>query len=184
MFWDVSSLFDAERHVQDKAAILAALRISPGGPTVVMNHHLPLRELIAPWRLIGGHEKRAMNNPLPATFGTRSRVSTSTHGYGGTATRASAKRSKATTARSASSRASGDIRRRGLSSIRLLYWISHLISELTDRKKSRATLSLSAKNPFCSSNFAGKHPLNCGAATVADRKIKGRTGDRGTEEKA
>lgn len=56
VFWDVSSLFNAERHVQDKAAILAALRISPGGPTVVMTHHLPLRELIAPWRIIGGHE--------------------------------------------------------------------------------------------------------------------------------
>lgn len=27
-----------------------------------MTHHIPLRELIAPWRTIGSHEKRAMNN--------------------------------------------------------------------------------------------------------------------------
>lgn len=51
-----------DRHAQDKAAILAALRSPHSGPTVVMTHHLPLRELIAPWRTIGGHEKRAMNN--------------------------------------------------------------------------------------------------------------------------
>ncbi|WP_238379764.1 hypothetical protein [Celeribacter ethanolicus] len=51
-----------ERHAQNKAAILAALRTPYEGPTVVMTHHLPLRELIAPWRIIGGHEKRAMNN--------------------------------------------------------------------------------------------------------------------------
>ena len=50
------------RHAQDKAVILAALRNPHDGPTVVMTHHLPLRELIAPWRTIGGHEKRAMNN--------------------------------------------------------------------------------------------------------------------------
>lgn len=51
-----------DRHALDKAAILAALRTPYDGPTVVMTHHLPLRELIAPWRTIGGHEKRAMNN--------------------------------------------------------------------------------------------------------------------------
>ena len=51
-----------DRHTQDKAAILAALRAPYEGPTVVMTHHLPLRELIAPWRTIGDHEKRAMNN--------------------------------------------------------------------------------------------------------------------------
>ncbi|WP_434289637.1 metallophosphoesterase [Celeribacter sp. SCSIO 80788] len=51
-----------DRHMQDKAAILAALRTPYNGPTMVMTHHLPLRELIAPWRTIGGHEKRAMNN--------------------------------------------------------------------------------------------------------------------------
>ncbi|WP_244906071.1 metallophosphoesterase [Celeribacter ethanolicus] len=51
-----------ERHAQNKAAILAALRTPYEGPTVVMTHHMPLRELIAPWRIIGGHEKHAMNN--------------------------------------------------------------------------------------------------------------------------
>lgn len=51
-----------ECHAQDKSAILAALRSAYSGPTVVMTHHLPLRELLAPWRTIGGHEKRAMNN--------------------------------------------------------------------------------------------------------------------------
>ncbi|WP_434286238.1 metallophosphoesterase [Celeribacter sp. SCSIO 80788] len=50
------------RHALDKAAILAALRTPYDRPTVVMTHHLPLRELIAPWRTIGGHEKRAVNN--------------------------------------------------------------------------------------------------------------------------
>lgn len=51
-----------DRHTQDKAAILAAARTPHDGPTVVMTHHLPLRDLIAPWLTIGGHEKRAMNN--------------------------------------------------------------------------------------------------------------------------
>jgi len=51
-----------ERHAQDKAAILDALSRPHDGPTVVMTHHLPVRELIAPWRTIGGEDKRAMNN--------------------------------------------------------------------------------------------------------------------------
>ena len=51
-----------ERHAQDKAAILDALSTPHDGPTVVMTHHLPVRELIAPWRTIGGEDKRAMNN--------------------------------------------------------------------------------------------------------------------------
>lgn len=51
-----------ERHAQDKAAILDALRASHDGPSVVMTHHIPVRQLIAPWRTIGGHDKRAMNN--------------------------------------------------------------------------------------------------------------------------
>jgi len=51
-----------ERHAQDKAAILDALSEPFHGPTVVMTHHLPVRELIAPWRTIGGEDKRAMNN--------------------------------------------------------------------------------------------------------------------------
>ncbi len=51
-----------DRHAQDRAAILSTLREPFDGPTVVMTHHLPLRELISPARTIGGHEKRAMNN--------------------------------------------------------------------------------------------------------------------------
>lgn len=51
-----------ERHAQDKAAIFDALSKPHDGPTVVMTHHLPVRELIAPWRTIGGEDKRAMNN--------------------------------------------------------------------------------------------------------------------------
>jgi len=51
-----------ERHAKDKAAIFNALREPHNGPTIVMTHHLPVRELIAPWRTIGGEEKRALNN--------------------------------------------------------------------------------------------------------------------------
>ena len=51
-----------ERHAHDKAAIFDALSKPYNGPTVVMSHHLPVRELIAPWRTIGGEDKRAMNN--------------------------------------------------------------------------------------------------------------------------
>lgn len=51
-----------ERHAEDKAAIFSALCKPHDGPTLVMTHHLPVRELIAPWRTIGGEEKRAMNN--------------------------------------------------------------------------------------------------------------------------
>ena len=49
-------------HSQDKAAILDTLSKPHDGPSVVMTHHLPVRELIAPWRTIGGEDKRAMNN--------------------------------------------------------------------------------------------------------------------------
>lgn len=50
-----------EHHAQDKAAIIDALRKPQDGPTVVMTHHLPVRELIGPMRTIGGHEKRALS---------------------------------------------------------------------------------------------------------------------------
>jgi predicted phosphodiesterase len=50
-----------ERHAQDRAAILDALSKPHDGSTVVMTHHLPVRELIASHRVIGGHEKRAMS---------------------------------------------------------------------------------------------------------------------------
>lgn len=43
-------------------AILSRLREPCSGPTVVMTHHLPVRQLISPARTIGGHEKRAMTN--------------------------------------------------------------------------------------------------------------------------
>jgi predicted phosphodiesterase len=51
-----------ERHVTDKAAILDALRTPHDGPSMVMTHHIPVRELIAPWRTIGGDHKLAMIN--------------------------------------------------------------------------------------------------------------------------
>ena len=50
-----------ERHAEDKAAICSALCKPHDGPTVVMTHHLPVRELIAPMRTIGDHEKRAIS---------------------------------------------------------------------------------------------------------------------------
>lgn len=49
-------------HARDKAAIVSALREPYSGPTVVMTHHLPVRQLISPARTIGGHEKRTMTN--------------------------------------------------------------------------------------------------------------------------
>lgn len=51
-----------ERHAQDKAAIISALGKPHDGPTIVMTHHQPVRELIAPHRTIGGHDARAMSN--------------------------------------------------------------------------------------------------------------------------
>lgn len=51
-----------ERHTQEKAAILSALSEPHDSPTVIMTHHLPVRQLICAERTIGGHEKRAMNN--------------------------------------------------------------------------------------------------------------------------
>lgn len=51
-----------ERHRQDKAAIFEVLNKPYDGPTIVMTHHLPVRQLIEPWRTIGGEQKRAMNN--------------------------------------------------------------------------------------------------------------------------
>jgi len=51
-----------ERHAHNKAAILDALRTPHNGPTMVMTHHIPVGELIAPWRTIGGDHRLAMNN--------------------------------------------------------------------------------------------------------------------------
>ena len=51
-----------ERHAQDKAAILSALRKPHNSPTLVMTHHLPVRDLICPWRTVGGNDRRTMNN--------------------------------------------------------------------------------------------------------------------------
>ena len=50
-----------EHHAQDKTAILKALSEPHEGPTLVMTHHLPVRELIAPIPTICGHEKHAMS---------------------------------------------------------------------------------------------------------------------------
>ena len=50
-----------ERHAQDKSAILNALNKPREGATLVMTHHLPVRELITPMRTIGGNEERAMS---------------------------------------------------------------------------------------------------------------------------
>ncbi|SDY01228.1 metallophosphoesterase [Allgaiera indica] len=50
------------RHAEDKAAIFDALHTPHAGPTVVMTHHIPVRNLIAPQRTIGSDEARAMNN--------------------------------------------------------------------------------------------------------------------------
>lgn len=47
-------------HAQDKAAVLGALHKPFDGPTLVMTHHLPVRDLIHPARLIGSDEKRAL----------------------------------------------------------------------------------------------------------------------------
>lgn len=50
-----------ERHRQDKSAIPDALCKTHDGPTVVMSHHLPVRQLLHPGREIGGDAKRSMN---------------------------------------------------------------------------------------------------------------------------
>ena len=42
-----------DRHVQDKVAIFDSLRAPHDGETVVMTHHLPVKQLIAPHRMIG-----------------------------------------------------------------------------------------------------------------------------------
>lgn len=51
-----------ERHKQDKAALLGALRTPHEGSTVVMTHHIPVRDLIAPRHNVGGEHDRALNN--------------------------------------------------------------------------------------------------------------------------
>ncbi|MEP2639558.1 MULTISPECIES: metallophosphoesterase [Rhodobacterales] len=57
-----------ERHAEDKVAIFEALRGPYDGPTLVMTHHLPVRELICPMRTIGGNEKRAMSAGFASTL--------------------------------------------------------------------------------------------------------------------
>ncbi|WP_282093612.1 metallophosphoesterase [Epibacterium ulvae] len=42
-----------ERHCQDKAAIFETLSRPYDCPTIVMTHHLPVRQLIEPWRTVG-----------------------------------------------------------------------------------------------------------------------------------
>ncbi len=48
-------------HAEDKDAILSTLRDPHDGPNLVLTHHLPVRELIAPHRTIGSHEQRALS---------------------------------------------------------------------------------------------------------------------------
>lgn len=48
-------------HAEDKAAIFAALREPFDGPTLVMTHHIPVRQMIAPFREIGVMKKRVVN---------------------------------------------------------------------------------------------------------------------------
>ncbi|WP_226551972.1 metallophosphoesterase [Celeribacter naphthalenivorans] len=50
------------QHAKDKKAILAELSKPHDGKTVVMTHHMPVRELIAPWRTVGSNINRALNN--------------------------------------------------------------------------------------------------------------------------
>ena len=51
-----------ERHSLDKTAIFDTLSKPYDGPTIVMTHHLPVRELVTSRRTVGGEEKRAINN--------------------------------------------------------------------------------------------------------------------------
>ena len=48
-------------HARDKTAIFDAMNLHHDGPTLVVTHHLPVRELITPMRTMGGHEERAMS---------------------------------------------------------------------------------------------------------------------------
>lgn len=50
------------QHAKDKKAILAELSKPHHGKTVVMTHHMPVRELIVPWRTAGSDINRALNN--------------------------------------------------------------------------------------------------------------------------
>lgn len=50
-----------KRHAEDKAAIFEAMRKRYDGSTIVMTHHLPIRELICRERAIGSDESRALS---------------------------------------------------------------------------------------------------------------------------
>ncbi len=55
-------------HAQDKAAVFETLRKPFDGPTLIMTHHLPIRELIHPGRTLGSAEKRALNAGFASDF--------------------------------------------------------------------------------------------------------------------
>lgn len=49
-----------EHHRADKAAILTALNRPYSGPTIVMTHHLPIRELLTSWRTHESNPERLL----------------------------------------------------------------------------------------------------------------------------
>ncbi|MBO9400513.1 metallophosphoesterase [Shimia sp. R9_3] len=51
-----------ERHRTDKVALFEALHRPHSGPTVVMTHHLPVRELLTPWRTHQSNPERLLSN--------------------------------------------------------------------------------------------------------------------------
>ncbi len=89
-----------ERHWQDKAAIFDALTVPHDGPTIVMTHHLPVASSLprgGPLAVIR-NERRA--TALPATYGTKSGLMTSTRGFVAIRMRVKTGQAKATTGRS------------------------------------------------------------------------------------
>lgn len=49
-----------DHHAMDKASIWDALRRPHDGPTIVMTHHIPVRQLVHPAREVGNDRKRAL----------------------------------------------------------------------------------------------------------------------------
>jgi len=51
-----------ERHKAEKTALLDILKQPHSGPTVVMTHHLPVRELLAPWHTHQSNPERLLSS--------------------------------------------------------------------------------------------------------------------------
>lgn len=51
-----------ERHKTEKTALLDILKQPHSGPTVVMTHHLPVRELLAPWHTHQSNPERLLSS--------------------------------------------------------------------------------------------------------------------------